>query len=427
MIRIFHYGEVPNETLFIRSQRILDVAPAVEAIIADVREHKDEALYRLTEKFDGAKLQALEVSQAEIDDAMNQVGQDYLDVLCLAVRNIEEYHRHQVRSGFVMTRDSGAVLGQIVTPIERVGLYVPNGTAAYPSSLLMNCVPAKIAGCALLVIVTPPGKDGKVDPAILAAARIAGVDRIYKVGGAQAVAALAYGTESIPKVDKIVGPGNAYVAEAKKQVFGKVAIDTIAGPSEVLIVADETNDPKVVAADMLAQAEHDEMATSVLVTNSAAFAQKVSDELERQIPLLPRADIARRSIDDNGKIVIAKDLMDAMDCANEIAPEHLEISVDDPFRYLPFVKNAGSIFLGKHTPEALGDYLAGPNHTLPTTGTAKFGSPLSVDDFVKKSQYTYYTKGALEEVKDGLMLFAEKEGLRGHAQSVAVRFEEEKK
>lgn len=425
MIRIFHYGEVPNAELFIRSQRIVDVAPVVTEIICDVEKNGDEALYRLTEKFDGAKLSRLDVTEAEIDEAMTQVGEDYLAVLRLAAGNIEEYHRHQIRSGFVMTRENGAVLGQIVTPIDSVGLYVPNGTAAYPSSLLMNCVPAKLAGCRRLVIVTPPGKDGKVDPAILAAARIAGVDCIYKVGGAQAVAALAYGTKSIPKVDKIVGPGNAYVAEAKKQVFGRVAIDTIAGPSEVLIVADDTNNPKVVAADMLAQAEHDVMATAVLVTDSKAFAQAVSDELERQIPQLPRADIARESIDSNGKIVIAADLMDAMDCANEIAPEHLEIAVDDPFRYLPFVKNAGSIFLGKHTPEALGDYLAGPNHTLPTTGTAKFGSPLSVDDFVKKSQYTYYTPGALAEVKDGLMLFAEKEGLRGHARSVGIRFEED--
>lgn len=425
MIRIFNYGEVPNSELFLRSRRILDVAPVVEDIIRDVQAHGDEALFRLTEKFDGAKLQTLTVTDAEIDEAMDRVGEDYLAILRLAAKNIEEYHRHQIRSGFVMTRENGAVLGQIVTPIERVGLYVPNGTAAYPSSLLMNCVPAKLAGCAMLVIVTPPGKDGKVDPAILAAARIAGVDRIYKVGGAQAVAALAYGTESIPSVDKIVGPGNAYVAEAKKQVFGKVAIDTIAGPSEVLIVADDTNDPKIVAADMLAQAEHDVMATAVLVTDSKAFAQTVSAELERQIPLLPRANIARESIDNNGKIVIAADLMDAMSCANEIAPEHLEIAVDDPFRYLPFVRNAGSIFLGKHTPEALGDYLAGPNHTLPTTGTAKFGSPLSVDDFVKKSQYTYYTKSALADVKDGLMLFAEKEGLHGHAKSVGIRFEED--
>lgn len=425
MIRIFNYGEVPNSELFLRSRRILDVAPVVEDIIRDVQAHGDEALFRLTEKFDGAKLQTLTVTDAEIDEAMDRVGEDYLAILRLAAKNIEEYHRHQIRSSFVMTRENGAVLGQIVTPIERVGLYVPNGTAAYPSSLLMNCVPAKLAGCAMLVIVTPPGKDGKVDPAILAAARIAGVDRIYKVGGAQAVAALAYGTESIPSVDKIVGPGNAYVAEAKKQVFGKVAIDTIAGPSEVLIVADDTNDPKIVAADMLAQAEHDVMATAVLVTDSKAFAQTVSAELERQIPLLPRANIARESIDNNGKIVIAADLMDAMSCANEIAPEHLEIAVDDPFRYLPFVRNAGSIFLGKHTPEALGDYLAGPNHTLPTTGTAKFGSPLSVDDFVKKSQYTYYTKSALADVKDGLMLFAEKEGFHGHAKSVGIRFEED--
>lgn len=425
MIRTFKYGEVANEELFIRSHLIVDVAPVVSEIIADVVKNGDEALLRYTEKFDKAKLTSLEVTAEEIDSAYNSVGEDYLAVLRQAAENIEAYHKNQVRPGFIMTKENGVVLGQKVTPIAAVGLYVPNGTAAYPSSLLMNCVPAKIAGCPLLVIVTPPGPDGSVDPAILAAAKIAGVDKVYKVGGAQAVAALAYGTESIPKVDKIVGPGNAYVAEAKKQVFGKVAIDTIAGPSEVLIVADDTNDPKVVAADMLAQAEHDIMATSVLVTDSPEFAQRVSDELERQIPLLPRQDIARASIDNNGKIVIANDLMDAIDCANEIAPEHLEIAVDDPFRYLPYIKNAGSIFLGKHSPEALGDYMAGPNHTLPTTGTAKFGSPLSVDDFVKKSQYTYYTEEALVEIKDGLMLFAEKEGLHGHARSVGVRFGEE--
>ena len=424
MIRTFQYGEVPNEELFIRSQLIVDVAPVVTEILDDVRKNGDEALFRLTEKFDHATLTSLEVSQEEIDEAYNSVGEDYIAVLRQAAENIEAYHKNQVRPGFIMTKENGVILGQKVTPIAAVGLYVPNGTAAYPSSLLMNCVPAKIAGCPLLVTVTPPGPDGKVDPAILAAAKIAGVDKIYKIGGAQAVAALAYGTETIPKVDKIVGPGNAYVAEAKKQVFGKVAIDTIAGPSEVLIVADDTNDPKVIAADMLAQAEHDVMATAVLVTDSPDFGQKVAQELERQIPLLPREEIARASIDNNGKIVIAKDLMDAMDCANEIAPEHLEIAVDDPFRYLPYVQNAGSIFLGKHSPEALGDYMAGPNHTLPTTGTAKFGSPLSVDDFVKKSQYTYYTPSALEEIKDGLMLFAEKEGLQGHARSVGIRFEE---
>ena len=424
MIRIFNYGEVPNETLFIRSPLIQDVASVVTEIIDDVKENGDAALYRLTEKFDGAKLSSLLVSEEEIEAAWNAVSPEYRDVLTLARDNIAEYHSHQIRPGFVMTRPDGVVLGQKVTPIARVGLYVPNGTAAYPSSLLMNCVPAKLAGCGMLVIVTPPGKDGKVDPAILAAAKIAGVDRIYKIGGAQAVAALAYGTESVPAVDKIVGPGNAYVAEAKKQCFGKVAIDTIAGPSEVLIVADDTNDPAVLAADMLAQAEHDVMATSVLVTDSRKLAEQVQQELERQLPLLPRYDIARTSIDNNGKIVVAKSLADAMECANEIAPEHLEISVDDPFSWLGKVQNAGSIFLGKHAPEALGDYLAGPNHTLPTTGTAKFGSPLSVDDFVKKSQYTYYSAEALENVKDAIMLFAEEEGLHGHARSVGIRFGE---
>ena len=423
MIRIFNYGEVPNETLFIRSPLFQDVSAVVENIVADVRQNGDEALFRLTEKFDGAKLASLLVSEAEIDEAWDAVSEDYKAVLRLAHDNIAEYHRQQIRPGFSITRPGGVVLGQKVTPIARVGLYVPNGTAAYPSSLLMNCVPAKLAGCGMLVIVTPPGKDGKVDPAILAAAKIAGVDRIYKIGGAQAVAALAYGTETVPAVDKIVGPGNAYVAEAKKQVFGRVAIDTIAGPSEVLIVADGTNDPAVLAADMLAQAEHDVMATSVLVTDSAELARAVAEELARQLPLLPREEIARASIENNGKIVIARDLADAFRCANEIAPEHLEIAVDDPFAWLGKVENAGSIFLGKHAPEALGDYLAGPNHTLPTTGTARFGSPLSVDDFVKKSQYTYYSKAALAEVADAIVLFAEEEGLRGHARSVEMRFE----
>lgn len=423
MIRLLEYGQVPNEELFIRSPLIVDVADTVREILADVAENGDEALFRLTKRYDGAALDCLEVTDAEVQQAYESVGEAYLAVLRQAAANIEEYHRHQVRSGFIMTRENGVVMGQKVTPIQAVGLYVPNGTAAYPSSLLMNCVPAKIAGCPLLVVVTPPGPDGTVDPAILAAARIAGVDRIYKVGGAQAVAALAFGTETIPKVDKIVGPGNAYVAEAKKQVFGRVAIDTIAGPSEVLIVADGGNDPRVLAADLLAQAEHDVMATAVLVTDSPALAQQVREELERQIPRLPRQEIARTAIDNNGKIVLVRNLEEAMDCANEIAPEHLEIAVDDPFRFLPLVKHAGSIFLGKHSPEALGDYLAGPNHTLPTTGTAKFGSPLSVDDFVKKSQYTYYTPQALAEVKDALMLFAEKEGLHGHARSVEIRFE----
>lgn len=423
MIRTFQYGEVPNETLFIRSPLFTDVGPVVADILADVQKNGDAALLRYTEKFDGAKLDSLLVTQEEVDAAYASVSEEYRAVLRQAAENIAEYHRNQIRPGFVMTRPNGVVLGQKVTPIERVGLYVPNGTAAYPSSLLMNCVPAKLAGCSMLVITTPPNADGKVDASILAAAKIAGVDLIFKVGGAQAVAALAYGTESVPRVDKIVGPGNAYVAEAKKQVFGKVAIDTIAGPSEVLIVADDTNDPAVVAADMLAQAEHDVMATSVLVTDSGRLAKAVAQELERQLPLLPREEIARASIENNGKIVLVQSLEDAIDCANEIAPEHLELCVDDPFAYLGRVKNAGSIFLGKHAPEALGDYMAGPNHTLPTTGTARFGSPLSVDDFVKKSQYTYYSRDALADVCAGLMLFAEQEGLRGHANSVGIRFE----
>lgn len=423
MIRTFQYGEVPNETLFIRSPLFTDVGPVVADILADVQKNGDAALLRYTEKFDGAKLDSLLVTQEEVDAAYESVSEEYRAVLRQAAENIAEYHRNQIRPGFVMTRPNGVVLGQKVTPIERVGLYVPNGTAAYPSSLLMNCVPAKLAGCSMLVITTPPNADGKVDDSILAAAKIAGVDLIFKVGGAQAVAALAYGTESVPRVDKIVGPGNAYVAEAKKQVFGKVAIDTIAGPSEVLIVADDTNDPAVVAADMLAQAEHDVMATSVLVTDSERLAKAVAQELERQLPLLPREAIARASIGNNGKIVLVQSLEDAIDCANEIAPEHLELCVDDPFAYLGRVKNAGSIFLGKHAPEALGDYMAGPNHTLPTTGTARFGSPLSVDDFVKKSQYTYYSREALADVRERLMLFAEQEGLHGHANSVGIRFE----
>lgn len=424
MIRILAFGAVPNEEIFSRMEPTADVSAVVGEIIADVRARGDQALLEYCRKFDRAELKSLEVSQRELDAAVESVGPELMRVLEQAADNIRDFHRRQIRQSFVIADKEGVVLGQRVLPLARVGLYVPGGTASYPSSVLMNCIPAKLAGVPEIVMTTP-ATGGQLNPAILAAARVAGVDRIFLLGGAQAVAALAYGTESVPRVDKIVGPGNAYVAEAKKQVFGKVAIDTIAGPSEVLIVADDTNDPKVVAADMLAQAEHDVMATAVLVTDSKAFAQAVSAELERQIPLLPRTDIARESIDSNGKIVIAADLMNAMDCANEIAPEHLEIAVDDPFRYLPFVKNAGSIFLGKHSPEALGDYLAGPNHTLPTTGTAKFGSPLSVDDFVKKSQYTYYTPQALAEVKDGLMLFAEKEGLHGHARSVGVRFEED--
>ena len=319
----------------------------------------------------------------------------------------------------------GVVTGQKITPIEKVGLYVPGGTAAYPSTVLMDSIPAKIAGCGEIVMVTPPTKEGKVNPVILAAAKIAGVDRIFKVGGAQAIAALAYGTQTVPKVDKIVGPGNAFVAEAKRQVFGKVSIDMIAGPSEILVVADSTCDARFVAADMLSQAEHDKMASAVLVTDSYAFAQLVSCEIEKQIPTLPRCEIARASIDNNGKIIVAEgNLPLAIDIANEIAPEHLEICVDNPFDYLDKIKHAGSIFMGKHCPEALGDYFAGPNHTLPTSGTARFSSPLGVEDFIKTSQFTYYTKDALSRVADKIAYFANKEGLSAHAKSATIRFEE---
>ena len=422
MIKIYKYGEVSNEEVFARDNIAANVEPAVTAIIADVRARGDEALFEYTARFDKAQLTSLEVSPAEIDEAFETVEPEFLDILREAAANIRLFHEKQVRNSFVINR-SGVVMGQKVTPIERVGLYVPGGTAAYPSTVLMDAIPAKIAGCEQIVITTPPGANGKINPVILAAAKIAGVDRIFKMGGAQAVAALAYGTQSVPKVDKIVGPGNAYVAEAKKQVFGKVAIDMIAGPSEILVVADATADPRHVAADLLSQAEHDKMASAVLVTDDACFAAAVQAELEAQIPQLPRAAIARASIDCNGKIIVADTLMKAIDIANEIAPEHLELCVDNPFDYLDAVKHAGSIFMGKHCPEALGDYFAGPNHTLPTSGTARFSSPLSVDDFVKKSQFTYFTKDALGKVADKVAYFAEKEGLHAHAKSATIRFE----
>jgi histidinol dehydrogenase len=349
------------------------------------------------------------------------VEPEFLDIPREAAANIRCFHEKQVRNSFVVNRD-GVVMGQKVTPIEKVGLYVPGGTAAYPSTVLMDSIPAKIAGCSEIVMVTPPRSDGTVNPVILAAAYIAGVTRIFKMGGAQAVAALAYGTESVPRVDKIVGPGNAYVAEAKKQVFGRVAIDMIAGPSEILVVADSKSDPRFVAADLLSQAEHDKMASAVLVTDSRSLARAVRDELERQLPLLPRAEIARASIDRNGKIIVAEgDLTQAIHIANRIAPEHLELSVDNPFDYLDAITNAGSIFLGKNCPEALGDYFAGPNHTLPTSGTARFSSPLSVDDFVKKSAFSYYTAEALSAVADDIAYFAEAEGLSAHARSATAR------
>ena len=425
MIKIVNYGEVSNDEIFARENIDTNVEGVVTAIIADVIDRGDVALLDYARKFDKAELSSLEVTAAEIDEAFAAVEDTFLDILREAAANIRNFHEKQVRNSFIINEKDGVVTGQKVTPIEKVGLYVPGGTAAYPSTVLMDSIPAKIAGCREIVMVTPPSAQGKVNPVILAAAKIAGVDRIFKVGGAQAVAALAYGTESVPKVDKIVGPGNAYVAEAKKQVFGKVSIDMIAGPSEILVVADATCNPKFVAADLLSQAEHDKMASAVLVTDSRAFAEAVSAELERQIPLLSRSEIARASIDKNGKIIVAEgNLMLAIDIANEIAPEHLELCVDNPFDYLDKVKHAGSIFMGKHCPEALGDYFAGPNHTLPTSGTARFSSPLSVDDFVKKSQFTYYTADALAAVADKVAYFARQEGLDAHAKSATVRFED---
>ena len=425
MIKIYKYGEVSNDEIFFRGNIAGGVEGVVSEIIANVIKNKDKALFEYCEKFDKASLTALEVSEKEIEEAFLSVDKEFVEILKEAAENIRNFHKHQVRNSFIISEKDGVVTGQKVMPIEKVGLYVPGGTAAYPSTVLMDSIPAKIAGCEEIVMVTPPMKDGRVNPVILAAAKIAGVDRIFKVGGAQAIAALAYGTESIPKVDKIVGPGNAYVAEAKKQVFGKVNIDMIAGPSEILVVADSTCDARFVAADLLSQAEHDKMASAVLVTDSYDFAKKVSDELEKQIPMLPRAEIARYSIDNNGKIIVAENnLMLAIDIANEIAPEHLEICVDNPFDYLDKIKHAGSIFMGKHCPEALGDYFAGPNHTLPTSGTARFSSPLSVDDFVKKSQFTYYTKDALKKVADKVSYFATKEGLHAHAKSATIRFED---
>lgn len=426
MIRIYRYGEIPNSELFARKDIVADVAEPVRAIVQDVAQNGDAALRAYEKRFDRADLTALEVSPAEWDAAMDAVEPEFLQILQEAAANIRRYHEKQVRASYVVNEQPGVLLGQRILPIEKVGVYVPGGTAAYPSTVLMDTIPAKLAGCGQIVMVTPPAPDGSIRPAILAAARIAGVDQVFRLGGAQAIAALAYGTESVPRVDKIVGPGNAYVAEAKKQVFGRVAIDMVAGPSEILVVADGTCDPVFVAADLLSQAEHDRLATAVLVTDSAAFAQAVAGELERQIPLLPRAEIARASIDGSGKIIVAEnDLKKAIEIANELAPEHLELCVDNPFDYLDQIRCAGSVFLGKNCPEALGDYFAGPNHTLPTCGTARFSSALSVDDFVKKSQFTYYTADALRAVSGKIAAFAMQEGLQAHAKSVTIRFEED--
>ena len=423
MISIYKYGEVAPEEIFARGENQIDVSKPVADIIANVRANGDAALLQYAKQFDKADLEALEVPADQLDAAVAALDPELRAILEESAANIRDFHSRQVRQSFVVTEKDGVVLGQKVTPIDKVGLYIPGGTAAYPSSVLMNAIPAKIAGCGQVVMVSPPTCNGDINPVILAAARIAGVDRVFRTGGAQAVAALAYGTQSVPRVDKIVGPGNAYVAEAKRQVFGQVAIDMIAGPSEILVVADGTCQAKFVAADLLSQAEHDKMASAVLVTDSPELAAAVQTEIERQLELLPRREIARASIESNGKIIVADDLMQAIDIANAIAPEHLELCVDNPFDYLNSIRHAGSIFLGKYCPEALGDYFAGPNHTLPTSGTARFSSPLSVDDFVKKSQFTYYTGSALQATSAKVARFARQEGLEAHARSAEVRFE----
>jgi len=423
-MKILKYSETDQSKLLMRELDEANVTDTVRAIIEDVAKNGDAALFAYSKKFDRAELSALEVTQEEFDAAIASIPAQLRAAMELAAENIRAFHRLQKREGFKIENPDGTYMGQFVTPIEKVGLYVPGGTASYPSSVFMNAIPAQIAGCSEIVMVSPPSSGGTIAAPILAAAKLAGVTRVFKMGGAQAIAALAYGTESVPKVDKIVGPGNAYVAEAKRQVFGRVNIDMIAGPSEILVVADGTCNPVYVAADLLSQAEHDALASAVLVTDSMELAERVSAEVERQLALLPREAIARKSIEDYGKIIVTDDLIGAIEAANELAPEHLELCMDDPEIYLPYVRNAGSVFMGKYCPESLGDYLAGPNHTLPTSGTARFSSPLSVDDFIKKTQFTYYTKDALSKVAQKIGVFARAEGLEAHARAALVRVDE---
>ncbi len=421
MIRILDMDQVSPQEILARQEERRDVSAAVSSIIGEVRRSGDAALLRFANEFDGAELSSLEVPAADLDAALAALDPALRAILEEAAANIRDFHRRQVRQSFVVSEREGVVLGQKITPIERVGLYIPGGTAPLPSTVLMDCIPAKIAGCSEIVMVSPPTCGGDIAPVILAAAKIAGVDRVFRCGGAQAIAALAYGTETVPRVDKIVGPGNAYVAEAKRQVFGLVGIDMIAGHSEILVIADANSDAHFVAADLHSQAEHHKNASAVLVTDSPFIAEAAAREIEAQLASLPREEIARASIENNGKIILVKDIPEAIRIANALAPEHLELCVDSPFDYLDQVKNAGSIFLGRACPEALGDYFAGPNHTLPTSGTARFSSPLSVDDFVKKSQFTYYTGAALSQVSGKIAAFARQEGLEGHARSALVR------
>ena len=424
MIKIFDKGFDINKVLNREIQTYGEYESVVKEVIAQVLSRGDDALKEYTQKFDGVALDDLLVSQSEIDEAESLVSDEFKNILKTAAQNIEFFHKKQVKQGFEVTKEDGVILGQKYTPIQKAGIYVPGGTASYPSTVLMNAIPAKIAGVSEIVMCTPPQKNGKIKAEILVAAKLAGVDKIFKCGGAQAIAAMAYGTQSIPQVYKIVGPGNIFVALAKKLVFGTVSIDMIAGPSEILVIADKTANPVHLAADLLSQAEHDKLATAVLVTDSGDIATQTANEIERQLALLPRCEIARASIDSNGKIIVVDSIDEAIKVSNAIAPEHLEVCVENPYDYLDKIENAGSIFLGGYTPEALGDYFAGPNHTLPTSGSAKFSSPLSVDDFVKKSSYIQYTKQALNKVKDQIATFAEAEGLSAHARSATIRFEE---
>ncbi|WP_315043821.1 histidinol dehydrogenase [uncultured Enterococcus sp.] len=426
-MRIFSTQKDTIETIVARKQsETKDVSTIVAQIIARVQQQGDQGLFQLIEEIDQVTLSSLTVSPGEIDAAVHAVSPELLNVMELAKENILAFHQKQVQQGFVLTKENGVVMGQRVLPLAKVGVYVPGGTAAYPSTVLMDVLPAKIAGVKKIVMITPTDSQGKVPAAILAAASVAGVDEIYKVGGAHGVAALAYGTETIPKVDKIVGPGNIYVATAKKMVYGEVDIDMIAGPSDVLILADASANPRWLAADLLAQAEHDPLAQAILVTTEAALIEEVQAELDLQLKQLPRKDIAAAALESSGKLILVKDLTEALTIANQIAPEHLELAVADPFALLGQVENAGSVFLGHHTPEVLGDYFAGPNHTLPTEGTARFYSPLSVDDFIKKSSYLYYPEAAMKAAGPAVALFAETEDLIGHARSINVRREGEK-
>ena len=401
------------------------VSQTVAEIIENVRQNGDQAVREYTMKFDGSLPPAIEVSREEINDALTEADPDFVSTLLNSMENIADFHNRQKHQSFIDLKENGVILGQRIRGLKRVGLYVPGGTAAYPSSVLMNAVPAKIAGVQELIMVTPPTKEGKANPDILTAAAVAGVDRVFLLGGAQAVAALAYGTETIPKVDKIVGPGNIFVATAKRQLYGVVDIDMVAGPSEILVLADETANPKYVAADLMSQAEHDRLASAILITTSRKLAEETKAELERQVETLSRKEIIRESLQNFGGIIVCDTIDRAIDLANEVAPEHLEVAVKDPFTYLGRLDNAGSIFLGEYAPEPLGDYYAGPNHVLPTSGTARFFSPLSVDAFVKKSSYIYYTKEALQEASADIVRFANKEGLTAHANSIIVRSEGE--